>query len=251
MSTKKLMICFVLLLCGFSIMAQENTPTLEISLSTFQTNMLRFDRNYNFDAQNSVNSSNTFGYSLSGRRTQSIFTKNLSWFVGGRVGVHAYSFDLQLSNEFRDLGSELDYTTFPKSHYELLLVDIFSGLRYDFPIGRKMKIGLEAVAVVNYHFQNDINHSEISLLNGQTTTLLETDMMVNPENIIMIAPQLGVSYQYNFQNSGLRLSAYTLMASNNVLEGSYQIYGDTETLDGTFTKDYSFGGLEVGYFWNL
>lgn len=253
MNMKKLIISSLFFMHGFLLMAQEKNTlsTFEISLSTFQTNALAFDRNYDFDFQNGVNSSNTFGYSLSGRRTQSIFMENLSWFVGTRVGVHAYSIDLLLSQEFRDLGSELDYTTFSKSNYDLLLIDIFAGLRYNFPIGEKMKIGIEGAAVVNYHFQNDINHNEISLSNGQTTTLLTADMIVNSDNQVIIAPQFGLSYQYSFGNSGLRIAAYTLMASNNILEGSYQIFGDNETLEGKLSKDYSFGGLEIGYFWNL
>ena len=58
-------------------------------------------------------------------------------------------------------------------------------------------------------------------------------------------------HQYLFENSGLRFGANLMIASKTILEGSYELYGDTETLTGRMTKDYSFGGLEIGYFWNL
>lgn len=117
-----------------------------------------------------------------------------------------------------------------------------------------MKIGIEAAIVLNYHFQNDIKRSEIAFMDmdpSQQVTSASIDMMVNPDNRLIIAPQLGFAYQYLCKNGGLRFSAYTLLASTSILEGDYQIFGDNETLEGTLKKNFSFGGLEIGYFWNL
>jgi hypothetical protein len=234
----------------------STSPTLEVSFSTFQTNPSAFNRNYTLDSQNGINSSNSLGFSISGRRTQSLFTDNLKWFVGLRVGAHAYNFNLSFNEDFRDLGTGFiyPYTTFNQSNYELFFADILTGLRYDFPIGKRMKIGVEVAGVLNYHFQNDIKHNEIAFVDmnlSQDVTVLNTNMTVNPDNRLIIAAQVGIAYQYNFENSGLRFAANTLLASNSVLEGNYQIFGDNETLEGTLTKDFSFGGFEIGYFWNL
>lgn len=245
---KKIIFCVSLLWITSSLFAQN--ATLEIAVSTFQTNPLTFTNDYNFDFQNNVFSSNTLGYSFLGKRTQPIFVKNLNWVIGGRMGVHAYSFDLLISEDFRNLGWG-GYTSSSKE-YQLLLVDIFTGLRYNFPIRERMKIGIETDLVFNYHFRAYAGYGESAGLdNGQTKELFDAKLYINSNNRIIIAPQFGLSYQYAFKNSGLRFAAYTLMASKNVLEGSYQLIGDNETLEGTFSKDYSFGGLELGYFWNL
>jgi hypothetical protein len=245
---KTIIFCVNLLLITNCLFAQN--ATLEIAVSTFQTNPLSFTNDYNFDFENNVFSSNTLGYSLSGKRTQPIFIKNLNWVIGGRMGVHAYSFDLLISENFRSLGWG-GYTSSSKE-YQLLLVDIFTGFQYDFPIHERMKIGIETDLVFNYHLRSFIGYSESAGLdNGQTKELFAADMVVNENNKVIIAAQFGLSYQYAFKNSGLRFSAYTLMASKSVLEGSYQLIGDNETRTGTFSKDYSFGGLELGYFWNL
>jgi hypothetical protein len=250
---KKIIICFAFLMCAASLIGQneKTVPTFEISISTFQTNMLVFNRNYVSDFDNDVFSSNTAGYSVSGRRTQSILLKNLNWFVGGRVGVHAYSIDLMIQEEFRNLGWNEDFTSFNKN-YELLFIDIFTGLRYDFSIGERMKIGIETAAVFDYHLRMSTGFGySAGLDNGQTKELFDSEMVVNKDNQIRVFPQFGLSYQYQFKNSGLRFAAYTLVSSKNVLTGSYQLFGDNETLTGTLAKDYSFGGLELGYFWNL
>lgn len=239
-----------------SAKASTASPTLEVSFSTFQTNPLVFNRNYTFDFQNDINSSNSMGFSISSRRTQSLFTDNLKWFVGARVGVHAYNFNLSFNKDFRDLGSEFiyPYRTFNQNKYELFFADILTGLRYDFPIGKRMKIGIEVACVLNYHFQNNIKYNEIAFVDmnlSQEVIVLSTNMTVNPDNHLIIAPQLGIAFQYDFENSGLRFAANTLIASNSVLEGNYQFFGNNETLEGALTKDFSFGGFEIGYFWNL
>lgn len=234
----------------------STSPTLEVSFSTFQTNPLSFNRAYVFDFQNGINTSNSMGFSISGRRTQSLFTDNLRWFAGARVGMHAYNYNVSFNQDFRDLGEDLTYpySTFNKNGYELFFADVFTGFRYDFPLGKRMKIGIEAAIVLNYHFQNDIKRSEIAFMDmdpSQQVTSASIDMMVNPDNRLIIAPQLGFAYQYLCKNGGLRFSAYTLLASTSILEGDYQIFGDNETLEGTLKKNFSFGGLEIGYFWNL
>lgn len=90
---------FFLLMLSVQMNAQDNitSPTFEISVSSFQTNFLQFDRDYEFRFPEDVSSSNTFGFNVAGRRTQPFLVKNLNWFVGGRFGVHAYSIDLFLS----------------------------------------------------------------------------------------------------------------------------------------------------------
>lgn len=115
-----------------------------------------------------------------------------------------------------------------------------------------MKFGIELAGVFNYHLRSAVGYSSSAILdNGQTKDLFDAEMIVNDDNRIMVCPQLGLSYQYHLKNGGLRFAAYTLFGSNNVLEGSYELIGDNETLTGTLTKDYNFGGLEIGYFWNL
>jgi hypothetical protein len=115
------------------------------------------------------------------------------------------------------------YTSSSKE-YQLLLVNIFIGLRYDFPIHERMKIRIETDLVFNYHLRIFIGYGESAGLgNGQTKELFDANMVVNKNNKIIIALQFGLSHQYAFKNSGLRFAAYILMASKRVLKGSYQL----------------------------
>lgn len=253
MNMKKVMICFVFLMYGLSGIAQENdnAPTFEITAATFLNNPLLFtNTNVNaLDFEKGVFSDNNFGWSLGVRRTQSVLTERLDWFVGARGGIHAYSIDLYTTEAFVDLDRNQEFTV-EDDNYELIFAEAFTGLRYTFPAGERMKFGFEAAAVINYHFgrETNLNYSA-GLDNGQTKELFDAD--VNIGNKVLVAPQIGVSYQYLFENSGLRFGANLMFASSDILEGSYEFYGDTETLTGTFTQDYNFGGLEIGYFWNL
>jgi hypothetical protein len=250
---KKIIVCLVLLLAGNSMIAQneKSAPTLEISLATFQTNALSFDRNYVSDFQNDLFSSNTLGYSLSGRLTQQILLKNLNWFVGARTGLHAYSLDLSITEAFRYLGWGSGYTSLNKE-YTLFFANVFTGLRYDFPIGERMKIGVEYAVGATYHLRSSVGYGESAMLdNGQVKELFDANISINAANKIMFSPQFGLSYQYNLKNGGLRLGTYIFSGKGKVLEGTYQLFGDAETLEGSFTKDYSSGTLELGYFWNL
>lgn len=250
---KKVIICFAFLTYGLSGIAQEkeNTPTFEVTVATFQNNPLSFDNDYDLDLnfEKGVYSDNNFGWSLGARRTQSVWTERLDWFVGARGGIHAYSIDLYTTDAFIDLDMNRDFTL-KDNNYELIFAEAFTGLRYTFPAGERMKFGFEATAVVNYHFGREkrIGYN-FRLDNGQTKALFDAD--INIGNRILIAPQIGVSYQYLFENSGLRFGANLMIASKDILDGSYELYGDTETLTGRFTQDYNFGGLEIGYFWNL
>lgn len=253
MDKKKLLISFVFLTYSLSLMAQNEkpSPTFEVTIATFQTNALSFMKDYEYDFEKDVFSDNSSGWSLGARRTQTLFTERLDWFVGARTGVHAYSIDLYSTKEFRDLGTDEIFTSKDRS-YELFFAEAFTGLRYTFPVGERMKFGFEALAVVNYHFGKETGFGYSATLdNGETKELFDSGISINGDNKILIAPQIGVSYQYLFENSGLRFGANLMIASQSVLEGSYELYGDTETLTGTMTKDYSFGGLEIGYFWNL
>jgi len=251
---KKLVKLLIILTLGLNLNAQSDKdplPTFEMTIATFQNNPLLFNNDYNLDLnfEKGIFPDNNFGWSLGARRTQSVLTERLDWFVGARGGIHAYSINLYTTDAFVDLDRD-DMFTIEDRNYELIFAEVFTGLRYTFSAGERMKFGFEAAAVFNYHFGREkrIGYS-VRLDNRQSKELFDAN--INIGNKVLLLPQIGVSYQYLFENSGLRFGANLMFASSDILKGSYELYGDSETLTGSFTKGYNFGGLEIGYFWNL
>jgi hypothetical protein len=230
-----------------------NSSSLTFALSVYHSNPYILEPNHPFlDRVSVFGSSQSPGFCASASYSHPI-TPRLSAVVGLSAGVYTGQTQILLSPSFRELGRAEDFFVEDLSP-NFVYGQLMGGLRYAVLSREKAQIFVQAEALLNYHVRSSHDFQAAELLaNGQQILLSDATLTVNEDNRLIVAPQFGVHYQRYFKSmkSGWRVGVSTILSRAITGTGEYQLFGDTETRTGTFSKDFSQIGVEIGYFLNL
>ncbi len=180
-----------------------------------------------------------------------LFTPRIKLGVGILGGVHSYSLQLYTFEEIQNFRRSMTYINHTKYKFQYGGLS-FNGF-YMIPIGKKGHLELMGGIQAVYFAATDLGFTEsIPYKDPLYQAEFKTYYFSNPENKTFINPRLGIGYTYRIGQMisiGLRLSKTTSSNKYTLAEGEYQLFGDNETLSGTYKKRFfqMGAGVEVMY----
>jgi len=175
-------------------------------------------------------------------------------FIFGVIsGVSTYKFALTMTKSFGDLS--FDGFTHPTLMNEMNYVGFSLGSRYSLIKKRNSSLGIN-VKLSGIYFLSSwsiFSESSIDSLNN-TQRFFHTEMIINEQNRFLFVPELGLTFsqklgkRFNLEASmmGVWSKGYIMKTDPN-----YKIFGDHETLTGTYQKQFEYIGLGLGLTYDL
>lgn len=174
-------------------------------------------------------------------------------------GLQSYSFTLYFEDSFIDDSNPDENFSLDKvSAYDLEYYGVNLGLGYKLFQFKRSSLGLLAGVNAIYFLHTDSSVSYGAVLpNNVDKEFFFAQDDVNPDNKIIIAPNLGIYYSYPLNKRvdlGLRTNA---VVSNAVIFKNYAktpnflIFGDNETVKGSWEKRFRQYGIGLSVFYKL
>jgi len=179
--------------------------------------------------------------------------------IGLLGGVQSFSYTLFFKESFIDYQSfQQDFYLEKFSEYDLEYYGLNLGVRYKLLERNQTSLGLVmgVNAVYFLHLDHYLYNGAI-LSNNQEIEFFYAHSDVNPKNTIFLAPNFGIWYNYHLNKRmdlGLKLNG---LVSNHVIMENYSqepeflIFGENETVKGSWEKMYRQFGLGLSFYYFL
>jgi len=207
----------------------------------------------------SVSSDPSMGYEAGVSYTRPLSEK-IAIEIGLIGGIQSYSFTLFFKESFIDYQSfQQDFFLEKITGYDLEYYGFNLGLRYKLLARNKSSTGLLIGANAVYYSQQDHALTYGAFLsNYQSKDFFYAHSDINPKNTIFLAPNFGIWYNYQLNKRmilGIKLNGVVsnhIIMENYFQEPEFLIFGDNETVKGSWEKKYrQFGlGLSFSYLLN-
>lgn len=246
------------IILSFQVSAQQfESPIAELSLRLIggQGSALEFARDYPLQMDEVALTSEASPLFAARIGYSRFFQRNgrLMWDFGLEAGLDSYQFKLLATEDFVDLDWDQPFND-QFTEFDLFYAAALAGLKYRLPLSPRSSISLNAGARFTYYFRSYIELGVGAILDsGQAITIFSTEMESNVNGRMIIAPELGLDYYYVIPGSRFSITAgvNTSVSRSNYLEGEYQLNGDDELLQGSFTKSALFLGIQLGVVYRL
>ena len=173
--------------------------------------------------------------------------------AGLTMSVYPFTMRSFATKEFLNYYYDIDFfpggAGGPDVHYGGPYLEFRPGISRYYRISEKFLLSPEVNLNLAYFVSYFLNESVVALdtipSNSRTVFASHTDY--NLDGKIFLAPELSLNASYQI-GKRLLLSAkcFAKYSNKTVLKGNYQIIGETETLEGSFTKKYRYVGLSLG-----
>lgn len=240
-----------LVLCSMSSLDAQWKDFVDLTLSSALTPALKVAEAYqpaDFETELRSNPSPGFEVQLNFTR---MLSEKAALKTGAALGMHAYQLSFSVEESFRTLGGNGFSDRY--SEFVIPYAAVSLGGSYAFFQTRRSAAELYLGGRLAYPFRAS---SQLSIFaipeHGQTTPLLQADMINNDDNILVLAAEVRTQYRYTLKNDrhGFLLGIHWMYSGRSPFAGNYQVFGDARTLEGTLAKRFGMTGFSAGYFFN-
>jgi len=248
-------LCIVFTQAAFGQILQKESPTIGLSFIGNVPKRIEISTNYIAHPDSAgIIAKNSLGYESRVNITYPINgIPSLRFTFGFISGTSTYKFNLKLPQTFASF-NDSGYVL-PNLMNEMHYFGISIGYRYSLINKSNSSLGINVKLSGIYFFSgwSGISTSNIDSLNN-IQLLFKSEMIINENNRILFTPELGLTFsqklgkRFNLEASmmGVWSKGYIMKTDPN-----YKIFGDHETLTGTYQKQFKYIGLGLGLTYDL
>ncbi|WP_020536299.1 hypothetical protein [Lewinella cohaerens] len=239
-----------------ALQAQTNKTSTAISevrltIISGRSSALEFDRNYSTLQSNKADvvSDGAYLFALRANYTQSFYPR-LAWSLGLEAGLDSYHLRVTASEEFLNVGLTRPYNQ-EATFFDLAYAAVVMGLKYQLPITSRSSVSVKANTRFSFFMPVFIGVGfgvSTGTGIGMQARVFDADMKSNPDDQLIVSPEFGLDYTYDFPQSNFALVAgiHTSFSRKVTLSGDYLLTGEQEVFRGTLQKKMMFFNLGIG-----
>lgn len=248
----------LVLVCMFFLNAysQSDDNPAEISLNFIagRTPSLEIERDYEIlgIGQRDITSDASSIFAVRLNYSRKISSK-FAWDIGLEGGLNSYHFRTLFDENFVDLSLDQPFST-QQTGYDLPYAAGVFGLKYISSLTSRSRVTFKFGIRASYYIPIVTDFVIRSVLqSGQNADIFTAQIINNDNDRIILSPDLSLDYLLNFPQSPFSLISgfNTSFSRKNFMNGTYELNGDQEKLEGRFSKKMIFLNFGLGLIYRL
>jgi hypothetical protein len=239
-----------------SLYAQSNRDSREIGITfiTGRTPALEIQRDYELPqiGRRDISSDPSSLFALRLNYSKSISSK-FAWDIGLEGGLNSYHFRMVLDEDFVNLSLPQTFYT-EDTDYSLPYAAGILGIKYKSSLTLRSHLVFKLGIRASYYLPIITDYMiRVPLQSGQTSDVFIGQINPNQDSEIILSPDLSLDYLLDFPKSRCSLTTgfNTSFSRKYFMNGTFELNGDQQTLQGNFSKKMIFLNLGLGLIYRL